>query len=168
MSFDDIPVPAYDRDLLKRLESPVISVTQARGCYWGRCSYCDFIELYEGNPSYRGRRVESFVDEIEQQIAAHSIRNYSFVTESIPPSFARKVSSEILRRDVKITWSSFVMVDHRFDEELFRLMRQSGCQRLIVGTESMVDRVLKLVEKAGTVRENIRFMRSAKGASLNC
>ncbi|KWV59194.1 hypothetical protein AS026_29270 [Rhizobium altiplani] len=165
-SLDTLPMPRYSKALLGRLHRPSLAITQARGCYWGKCAYCDFIELYEGSATYRTRRVSNFVDEIEYQVAETGLTDFVLVTESIPPSFARKVSSEILRRDLAVTWTSFAMVDHRFDEDLFRLMKKAGCRNLVIGMESMTDRVLALVQKAGTREKNIAFLHHAKAAGL--
>ncbi len=164
---DSLPLPDYDESTLAGLASPALGIQQARGCYWGKCAYCDFIELYKGSPRFRGRSPEKFVDEIEFQSERYGVSEFVFITESIPPAFARRVSHEILRRDLKIAWSSFVMVDQRFDVELFMLMKQAGCGNLVVGLETMTDRVLKLVKKAATRELNISFLKAAHVAGLS-
>jgi hypothetical protein len=58
------------------------------------------------------------------------------------------------------------MVDRRFDRDLLRLMAASGCDLLVVGLESMVTRVLKLVHKAADRDENIRFLTDARAAGI--
>ena len=55
----------------------------------------------------------------------------------------------------------FAMVDRRFDRELSSQMGRSGCERLIIGMETMVTRALKTVHKSAQREENIRFLREA-------
>src|SRR5262249_48685583 len=79
---DRLPYPEYDVNLLDRLESPSLAIIQARGCYWGRCTYCDYVELYDGSPSYRTRTPTSFVDELEFQVQKYGIDRFMVITEA--------------------------------------------------------------------------------------
>ncbi|MFD9123324.1 B12-binding domain-containing radical SAM protein [Kitasatospora sp. NPDC059571] len=161
-----LPRPRYVKELLDRLASPTLSITQARGCYWGKCDYCDFVELYEGSAPFRGRHPDAFTDEVEWLAAEFGINRFSFVTESIPPAFARRMSRLFLERELKVTWSSFAMVDRRFDREVLDLMVQAGCEFLVIGLETMITRVLKLVHKSADREENIRFLTEAHQAGM--
>jgi hypothetical protein len=161
-----LPYPVYAPDLLARLVSPTLAVTQARGCYWGKCDYCDFVELFDGSPPFRGRHPDGFVAELEHLITEYGVDRFTFVTESIPPAFARRMSTLILDRGLKIRWTSFAMVDRRFDRSLLELMAQAGCEFLVIGMETTVTRVLKLVHKSADREENIRFLKEAKAAGV--
>lgn len=161
-----LPYPAYSRDILARLATPDLAITQARGCYWGKCDYCDFVELFDGSPPFRGRHPDSFVAEIEHQVKEYGVTNFTFITESIPPAFARRMSNLIIERGLKINWLSFAMVDRRFDRSLLELMGRSGCRALVIGMETMVTRVLKLVHKSADREENIRFLKDGKAAGV--
>jgi hypothetical protein len=163
---DELPYPEYDPSLLHRLWNPKLSIVQARGCYWGRCTYCDYVELYDGSPSYRTRRAENFVDEMEFQVQKYGLNNFAIITEAIPPAFSRKISEEILRRGINVKWWSFAMVEKHYTPELFALMARAGCSMLTVGVETMTDRVLHLVEKSATCAENVRFIKDAHAAGL--
>jgi radical SAM superfamily enzyme YgiQ (UPF0313 family) len=166
LNLEDLPFPVYDPEILSKLVDPELGVIQARGCYWGKCTYCDFVELYEGSPRFRTRRVARFVDEIEHQIITHGARRFAFITEAIPPGFARRVAEEIRSRGLRCAWNSFAMVDHRFDRELLRQMAESGCEYLCIGIETMTDRVLALVEKAANRDANIRFLTAARDGGI--
>jgi hypothetical protein len=163
---EDLAYPEYDPALLASMPSSPIGIVQARGCYWGRCTYCDYVELYEGSPRYRTRLPESFVDEMEHQIAKHQRRDFSIVTESIPASFARKMSEAILARRLDVRWSSFAMVDRRFTVDVLETLVKGGCRQLTIGLETVNTRVLKLVEKAADREMNLEFLRNAKRAGI--
>lgn len=164
---DDLAYGDYDERLLGRLADPEIGIVQARGCYWGKCSYCDYIELYKGSPRYRTRTVDRFIAEMKHQIQIHQGNRFAIITESIPSSFARRMSMAILENGLDIRWSSFAMVDKHFTPELFRIMAESGCSYLEIGVESMTNRVLALVEKAATLEMNRLFLRSAADVGVN-
>ncbi|EST20702.1 B12-binding domain-containing radical SAM protein [Streptomyces roseochromogenus] len=130
-NINKLPAPAYPADALDRLADPTLAITQARGCYWGKCDYCDFIELYDGSPPFRGRQPNNFVDEIQELVEKFGVQRFKFITESIPPAFARRMSQAITDRGLNISWNSFAMVDRRFDKEVLGLMVESGCEFLI-------------------------------------
>ncbi|EDY45764.1 B12-binding domain-containing radical SAM protein [Streptomyces sp. SPB074] len=161
-----LPPAAYDPALMARLVGHEMGIVQARGCYWGKCDYCDFVELYDGSPPYRGRSVQSFMAELEHQVRTHDVRHFELITESIPPAFARRFSQAVLDRGMDITWNSFAMVDRRFDAELLQLMVRAGCEYLIIGMETTNSRVLKLVHKSADRQENLRFIREAHRAGM--
>ncbi|KQX57446.1 MULTISPECIES: radical SAM protein [unclassified Streptomyces] len=161
-----LPPAAYDPALMARLVGHEMGIVQARGCYWGKCDYCDFVELYDGSPPYRGRSVQSFMAELEHQVSTHGVRRFELITESIPPAFARRFSQAVLDRGLDITWNSFAMVDRRFDAELLQLMVRAGCEYLVIGMETTNTRVLKLVHKSADREENLRFIREAHQAGM--
>lgn len=156
----------YAKEILSRLSDPEIGIVQTRGCYWGKCAYCDFVELYEGSPRYRTRSPESFIDEVMYQMNEHGVSRFSLITEAIPPSFALKFSRLVEEKGLKIRWNSFAMVDRHFTPEHFHAMKNSGCESLVIGLETMVDRVLSLVEKFATADENAAFLRTGHDAGI--
>lgn len=160
-NLNTLPNAIYDEEILSKLDSPELGVVVTRGCYWGKCAYCDYVELYEGSPRVRLRTPEKFVDEVEFLINKHDIRRFSLITEAITPSFALRFSKLILERGIQISWSSFAMVDKHFTQEHFKLMASSGCDHLVIGLETMNDRVLKLVDKFENSIVNESFLKLA-------
>ncbi|UCE97768.1 MAG: radical SAM protein [Dehalococcoidia bacterium] len=164
---DSIPYAHYDTKLLARLAKPEIGILQSRGCYWGRCAYCDYNELYKGNPNYRARSPNNFVDEMEYQIKKHGIQNISVITEAISPAAARKISQLILKKGIKVKWHSFAMIDKRFTKDVFEALVKSGCEYLVIGVETMANRVLNFMNKAANSEETVRFILDAKECGLD-
>jgi Radical SAM superfamily len=164
---NDLPTPHYSDALVAGAPTARLGVTQARGCYWGKCDYCDFVEVFKGSPPYRGRHPELVVDDLRKLVERTGIRRYRLITESIPPAFTRHFAELLCESDLEIGWSSFIMVDRRFDADLLQLMAASGCDYLVVGLESMVTRVLKHVHKSADREENVRFVRDARAAGID-
>ena len=165
-SVRDLPAPKYDPLQLSRLDAPRLGVTQARGCYWGKCDYCDFVELYDGSPPFRGRHPGEVVDEMSALHEITGVSDFTLITESIPPAFASRFCDLLIDRGSPFTWDSFVMVDRRFTEDLMERMVKAGCSDLIVGMETVITRVLALVSKSADRDENIRFLKAARNVGL--
>ncbi|HEX9334660.1 MAG TPA: radical SAM protein [Pseudonocardiaceae bacterium] len=161
-----LPAPLYPVAALAALADPALGVTQARGCYWGKCDYCDFIELYDGSPPFRGRHPVGFVAELRLLAQRHGVRRFSFITESLPPAFARRLCELLLAERLDLRWTSFAMVDRRFDRELLASIVAAGCEFLVVGMETTITRVLKLVHKSADREQNLRFLRDAREVGL--
>ncbi|MFC1865525.1 B12-binding domain-containing radical SAM protein [Chloroflexota bacterium] len=164
---DSIPYAEYDAQLMSRLNKPDIGIVQSRGCYWGKCAYCDYIELYKGNPEFRTRKADNFLDEMEYQIEKHGVHQFSVITEAIAPNSANKISQLILQRGLQVKWHSFALIDRRFTKEIFENLVCSGCDYLVIGVETMTDRILRLMGKAATMEEAIRFIIDAKDSGLD-
>lgn len=167
LSVNALPQPLYAPSLLRRVKHPKLGITQARGCYWGKCDYCDFVELYDGSPSFRGRRPDLVAAEMVALHQQTGVADFTLITESIPPAFARRFAAALTAEGLGVTWDSFVMVDRRFDKELFELMVESGCTALVVGMETVNTRVLQIVHKAADREQNLRFLAEAKAAGIN-
>jgi hypothetical protein len=156
----------YDAGLLSHLSRPEIGIMQSRSCYWGKCVYCDYTELNRCSPSFRARTPASFIDELEYQMARHGVHNFSVITDAIAPAFAGKISKLIIQRGLRIKWHSFAMIDPRFTPELFELMVKAGCEYLAVGVETLTDRVLRIMHKAATEEDTVRFLKDARAAGM--
>lgn len=166
-ALDSIPYAGYDSQLLSRLAKPEIGIIQSRGCYWGKCSYCDYVELYKGSPRLRIRTPKNFVDEMEYQVKKYGVHQFSVITEAIAPAFAAKISQLILQHDLRVKWHSFAMVDRRFTPDVFKTMVRAGCEFLVIGVETMTERVLHFMKKAATREDNINFLLNAKASGLD-
>jgi len=89
------------------------------------------------------------------------------ITEAISPVAARKIGQLILKRDLHVKWHSFAMIDTRFTKEVFEILVSSGCEYLVIGAETMIDRVLNFMNKAATKADTTRFALDAKACGLD-
>jgi len=167
LELDQISYAEYDPRLLSNLAMTEIGIVQSRGCYWGKCEYCDYIELYRGSPELRTRSPSSFVDEMEYQVKKHKITKFSVITEAIAPALAKKISQLVIQRGLFVKWHSFAMVDKRFTPDVFETMVRAGCDYLVIGVETMTDRVLRLMKKSASREDTIKFIIDAKTSGLD-
>ena len=142
---DDLPFPA--RDLLNndsyRLPTTgkkftLLSV--GRGCS-ENCIYC-IANLYYGK-RFRQRSVENVIAEIEECIVKYDIRNFLFWGESFTtdPAYGEAICDEIIKRKIRITWSTTTRVD-TVNKVLLDKMKKAGCILLGLGIESYDQEVL--------------------------
>lgn len=81
----------------------------------------------------------------------------------------RKRVKEILRgiidRDLSMPWKCEARTDH-LDEEICKLMKEAGCQRVKLGFESGSNRILKQVKKLETKEEMLHGAKLLKDAGV--
>lgn len=154
---DALPYPAWELFPYTRygllpladVAKPTLSMTGSRGCPY-RCEFCSL--LYTGS-NYRRRDPIKIVDEYEWLHERFGVRQVGFVDPIFPlnKKILFQFCEELMRRGLqkKIVWVSETRVD-RLDRESLRIMRASGCRRLLLGIESGVDLLLENVNKTFT------------------
>jgi len=150
--------PKWYRDAGKRF--PFITLISGRGCF-GRCTFCRDVPLMEGK-KLRMRDPKLVVDEIEYDFSLFPyLREVMFETDTFTasPKHVEGVCREILKRNLKITWSCNCRTD--VDLKLLPLMRQAGCRMLMVGFEFGTQEALDAVKKGTTLEQSERCNLSA-------
>jgi len=173
-NLDELPFPAWHHlDLMKYFDGgklyPYIDIISGRGCP-NRCIFCLWPQVMHGT-KYRLRSARNVVDEIEHDIklCPAVIRGGEFFFEddtfTVNKERAVEICEEILRRDLKITFSVNSRIDDA-DLDMFRIMKKSGCRELLVGFESGNQDMLSRMNKNVTLDKSYKFMEYAKKARL--
>ena len=152
IAMDELPTPLYDKKVIGKYFSPVPVVTlfTCRGCFWNRCAFCDHAIVYRD--CFRTRSVERIVEDIETCIREYGTKYIAFNDEAITAPMLRKLSREIIRRNIDIRWRNDARFDKALDKETFELAYKAGLRLLFFGLESYNERVLTLINK-GIKRE---------------
>jgi anaerobic magnesium-protoporphyrin IX monomethyl ester cyclase len=144
-----LPPPDFDGLPLEKYFIPelILPYLATRGCYWGRCTFCDHFQGYvEG---FRTKQVDQIVEEIEFLKKKHDTRFFHFTDESYPPALFRKLSRQLIEKKSNIVWTTHMRFEESLlDEEVWKDVWDSGCRYLHFGYESGNQRVLKLMDKA--------------------
>ena len=139
-------------------------LTVAHGCYWKKCSFCDvsldYISRYEtASASLLVDRVQAIVQETGQT-------GFHFVDEAAPPKALKSLATELIARDIGISWWGNIRFEKTFTPELSRLLAQSGCIAVSGGLEVASDRLLKLMQKGVSVDQVARVTRALSDAGI--
>jgi radical SAM family protein/B12 binding protein len=151
-----LPPPDFDGLPLDRYFLPdrILPYLATRGCYWGRCEFCDHGEGYTAG--YRTKKLGQILDEIRGLRDKYQARHFHFTDESYPPALFRKLCRGLVESNMGIAWTTHMRYEKSLlDEPVWEDAKNSGCKYLHVGYESGNERVLKLMDKA-TTRDVIR------------
>ncbi len=132
-----------------------------------RCSYCynstDF--------NYSVRNPDWIMDELRYLINERNVKSFYFADATFAVN--RKATLEILGRMVdegmgeQVTWECWTRVNVA-DEELFAMMKKSGCVGMALGIESGVNSVLERANKKTTTDEIARAVKLTKASGITC
>ena len=162
-----LPLPDFDGLPLDSYFVPVriLPYLATRGCYWGRCTFCDHGQGYFDQ--YRGMPAHQVIEQVKALKEKYHAEHFLFADESYPPALFKKVIQLLVEQNVGIKWTTLIRFEETLsDPELWRLAAQSGCSTLYYGMESANERVLNLMDKhvKKTVIEN--NLKLAAGAGI--
>lgn len=165
LDMDKIYYPDFDCfDFEKYLSpEPVIPVQFGKGCYWAKCTFCDF---YTGQQKFDMKSVNRAVDELEYLVNKYGYRHFNIVDEAIPPAFYNAFSKEVLRRGLKIYYGSFVRLEKAFTAEILNNMYASGARYMMWGYESESPRIMELMNKGIDISHRKRILKESADAGI--
>ncbi len=127
----------------------ILPYLATRGCYWGRCEFCDHGEGYTAG--YRTKKLEQIIDDLRTLKAKYQTKYFHFTDESYPPALFRKLTRKLTETSLDILWTTHMRFEKSLlDQMVWNDAAASGCRYLHFGFESGNERVLKLMDKATT------------------
>ena len=162
-----LPPPDFDGLPLEKYFVPmkVLPYLATRGCYWGRCEFCDHGEGYTAG--YRSKKIQDVLAEIEFLRDRYDCRHFHFTDESYPPALFRKLARGLVETNMGIYWTTHMRFEKSLlDSQVWRDARDSGCRYLHFGYESGVERVLQLMDKATTTEVMTKHLKYTAEAGI--
>ena len=148
---------------------PFVDLFTGRKCYWGKCAFCLWPHTILEKGGYVPRDINDVLDEIEW--AVKNIRpkiKEIFIQDDSPPAWrCEELADGILKRGIKIQWSTYARGDLTLTPKILRKMKKSGCHCLHVGYESGNDQILKNINKGVTVKSLEKFTKWATDAGID-
>lgn len=146
---DRLPAPRYEVWDWSAYWSPepVLLYSPTRGCYWNKCTFCDYgLNTDRPTSPSRARSADRVAEDLEQ--AARIGRVLYFAVDAMSPSYLRRLCGELAGRDLGLTWAAELKLERSFPRwGLGDLLRRAGCVAISFGYESGSQRVLDLIDK---------------------
>jgi radical SAM superfamily enzyme YgiQ (UPF0313 family) len=163
MNYTDIaeqPPPDFsDLDMGRYLSpEPVIPYSISRGCYWGKCAFCQnrygdyHVRRYQTVP------VEKALSEMKQLSETYRTRHFNFSNDVIDPAYLKHFSRAVLADGTPYIWNTDLRAEKAFDAETCRLMARAGLNSAAIGFESASQKVLDAMDKGNRVERTRRVM----------
>ncbi len=152
---DSLPNPNYEVfDSFKGTIAHYPLVT-SRGCPRS-CMYCCVGEV--SGKKWRPRTPERIIEELELAKSKYKTRSFEIIDDNFTQDMdrAKEFCRLLIERGLDLKWACYngIRAD-RLDEELVALMKESGCNTISVGVESLDNDVFSKIGKGETL-EHIR------------
>ena len=137
------PLPKYEMLLNKNIGN-FLPVQAGRGCP-KTCSFCSVYCLYKGQ--YLKRDIKEVIRDIKR-VKELGFKQFLLLDDNIfsDRKYAIKLCSEI--KKLKMKWMTQCSIDIAKDEELLKIIADSGCYVLSFGLESITKESLKSMNKS--------------------
>jgi anaerobic magnesium-protoporphyrin IX monomethyl ester cyclase len=122
-----------------------IPLPLSRGCYWGRCSFCN-ISCQTG-ATYRTRPTELALEDMRSAIAETGSNWFDLPVDSYRPKELHELSKALIDSELDIKWGAEVLLDPGFKDNMLEDMAKSGCRTLRFGLESACTETLQAMNK---------------------
>jgi len=118
------------------------------GCHF-RCAFCADPFVFGRN--YSAVEPERIGEEFSEYYKKYKFTEINFQDETLftYPKRIRKLALELINRKIKVTWAGTMRADqaHRMNDEDFKLVKQSGLRRVLIGVESGSQEMMDWLKK---------------------
>ncbi|WP_084964873.1 B12-binding domain-containing radical SAM protein [Thermoactinospora rubra] len=145
----ELPAPAYDVWQWDSYWSPepVVLYSPTRGCYWNKCTFCDYgLNLDRPTSPSRERPVAMVLEDLRK--IADIGRSVYFSVDAMSPRYLRQLCDAMAGSRLHLRWSAELRLERTFPKrDMARQLRNAGCVAISFGYESGSQRVLDLIDK---------------------
>lgn len=153
---DSLPNPNYE--IFDSFTGIIVHypLVTSRGCPHS-CIYCCAGEV--SGRRWRWRTPERLIEELELAKSKYSTKSFEIIDDNFTQDLgrAKKFCQLLIEHKVNMKWACYngIRAD-RLDEELVALMKESGCNAVSIGVESLDNDVFNRIGKGETL-DDIRW-----------
>jgi len=161
-----LPIPDFDGLDLDRYLAParVLPIWASRGCYWGRCAFCNV--GWGESKHFDERCAERVTQEMVSLATAHDVRHFFFADEALSPRMLKSLSAQLIRSGVDLDWTCCARFEPGIKADLLRQMRRAGCRMVLYGLEAGSQRVLDRMHKGTRIANAERILQDGAEAGI--
>ncbi len=165
IDMDSLAYPDFsDYDMSKYFTpDPTFPIQLSKGCYWGKCSFCDYAY---GQQGYSPKHIGRIIKEIKHYIKTYKAKKFIFVDEAIPPKFYNLLATAIIEADLKINFYSFARLETGFTPEVLANLYRAGARLFLWGYECESPRIMEMMNKGIDVDKRIEILSNARNAGI--
>jgi len=134
----------------------------SKGCYWGKCSFCD----QDFGQNFNVKDVDKLVGELSRLKEKWNIDSFEFIDESISPSYMEELAKKLIDTDLKVNYFCNARLEKAFTKDILNAASQSGLKMILWGLESGSDKIMKLINKGIDIDKRLEIMKDAKDAGI--
>ena len=141
----------------------VIPYQSSRGCYWGKCSFCD----QDFGQNFNVKNTDKVVSEFREIKEKYKIEKFEFIDESVSPTYLSELSKKIkLEKSLSPEFFCDARLETAFTKEILSEAYESGLRMILWGLESGSRKVLELINKGIDLDKRFDILKDAKDVGI--
>lgn len=158
--FSDLDLGAY------LTPHTIIPYCISRGCYWGRCVFCQNRYGDHRMRRYQTVSVDKAVAEMSDLADRYGSHHFNFSNDVIDPVYLKKLSRALLDSGRTFTWHTDLRAEKAFDAPTCQLMAGAGLKSVAIGFESGCQKTLDAMDKGKRVEITAQVLQNLYRAGV--
>ena len=160
---DMLPESLDEYDLSKYFAPEIVLPFQSsRGCYWGKCSFCD----QDFGQEFNVKNIDKAISEMKMYKEKYGISHYEFIDESVGPKYMEEFSDRLKDEDLKIKYFCDARLESAFSKSILDKAHQTGLQMVMWGVESGSDKIMELINKGIDLNRRFEILKDSSDAGI--
>ncbi len=135
----------------------VLPYQTSRGCYWGKCTFCD----QDFGQEFNVKSIEKTIKELKEIKDKYNINHFEFIDESVSPTYLKDFSNELLKTDINAKFFCDARLETAFDNETLKLASKAGLKMVMWGLESGSKKIMESINKGIDLDKRFEIMKLA-------
>ena len=165
---DQLPVPDYDdyfQDIRRHFADspfiPELPVEFSRGCWWGKCAFCNLNLQWRG---YRTKSADRMLAEVQTLTKRHQSLDFTFTDNALPVRGSVEFFSRLSKGPRDYRFFGEIRVSQRGEQ--LAVCRRGGLTAVQAGFEALSNGLLQRIDKGVTVIDNLALMKDAVSCGI--
>jgi ribosomal peptide maturation radical SAM protein 1 len=155
-----LPVPDYNDYMAEIMTvfghrfTPVLPLEFSRGCWWGKCVFCNLNLQWHG---YRFKTADQVQQEVSEMVTKYQTLDFTFTDNALPVKESRDFFKWCAEEEADYRFFAEIRGNQRGEELV--AMQRGGLTQVQVGIESFSSSLLRRLHKGMRVIDNLAIMR---------
>ncbi len=162
----DMPLPDFDGLPLGRYLAPklVLPLLTARGCYFGKCAFCNV--GYGEAEAFSQLKAEVLADQMLALQAKYGTDHIFFADEAVTPRNLRTLSPILEAKGKPIQWGGCARFEQVISSDLLQRMARGGCAMILFGLETASEKMIEFMVKGTQLEDMSRILHESHEAGI--
>lgn len=164
LKLDEMSIVSLDGYKKEQYFAPeiILPFQSSRGCYWGKCSFCD----QDFGQNFNVKNVEKLTEEFKQLKEEYDIEYFEFIDESVSPAYLKELSQALKDKDIKIKYFFDARLETTFTYQTLKEAHDTGLTMVLWGLESGSRSVMNLINKGIDIDRRLEILTNSANAGI--
>ena len=135
----------------------VLPYQTSRGCYWGKCTFCD----QDFGQEFNVKSIDKVIQEIKEIKEKYDINHFELIDESVSPTYLKDLSEKIIKTNINPKFFCDARLETAFDEATLKLAGKAGLKMVMWGLESGSKKIMESINKGIDLEKRFDILKLA-------